>query len=220
MQPTMLVFDLDPGPPANIVQCCEVGLQLHELFLQLGLESSPKTSGSKGLQVYIPLNSAVTYEQTKPFAHAVARWLEEQAPKGIVSDMKKSLRVNKVFVDWSQNDDHKTTVCVYSLRAKERPTVSTSVTWDEVKECLEERSPDSLVFTSDQVLERVGKFGDLFEPVLTLKQRLPANAKLPARMAELYEKYAPKKRETASSKANKSVSVSSAPRSARKVKKA
>ncbi|PYX81759.1 MAG: ATP-dependent DNA ligase, partial [Acidobacteria bacterium] len=133
LQPTMLVFDLDPGPPADIVLCCQVGLWLRQIFEQLGLETFPKTSGSKGLQVYLPLNTPVTYEQTKPFAHELARILERQHPQIIVSDMKKSLRAGKVFVDWSQNDDHKTTVCVYSLRAKERPMVSTPVTWQEVE---------------------------------------------------------------------------------------
>jgi bifunctional non-homologous end joining protein LigD len=173
-RPTVIAFDLDPGPPANIVQCCRVGLWIRAIFEQFGLQSFAKTSGSKGLQVYVPLNTAVTYEQTKPFAKAIARLLEEQHPDLIVSDMKKSLRVNKVFVDWSQNDDHKTTVNVYSLRAKDQPTVSTPVTWQEVENCLKKGDPEMLVFTSDQVLSRVEKFGDLFEPVLKLKQKLPS----------------------------------------------
>ena len=133
----MMVFDLDPGPPADIVACCRVGLWLRDLFEQLGLESFAKTSGSKGLQVYVPLNDPVTYDDTKPFARAVAELLEKQHPKQIVSRMTKSLRGGKVLIDWSQNDEHKTTVCVYSLRAKERPTVSTPVTWDEVADALE-----------------------------------------------------------------------------------
>jgi bifunctional non-homologous end joining protein LigD len=116
----------------------------------------------------------VTYDQTKPFAKAVARLLEGRYPDQVVSDMKKPLRANKVFVDWSQNDDHKTTICVYSLRAKERPTVSTPVTWKEVETCLKKGDPELLVFTSDQVLQRIEKMGDLFEPVLKLKQKLPA----------------------------------------------
>jgi len=172
-QPTMLVFDLDPGAPANIVQCCQVGLWLRSIMENFGLQAFPKTSGSKGLQVYVPLNTTVTYEQTKPFAQALARLLEREHPDMVVSDMKKSLRVNKVFVDWSQNDDHKTTVCVYSLRAKERPTVSTPVTWDEVESCLKKKDPNALVFESAQVLQRVDRLGDLFEPVLKLKQKLP-----------------------------------------------
>lgn len=173
LQPTMLVFDLDPGAPANIVQCCQVGLWLRSIMENSGLQAFPKTSGSKGLQVYVPLNTTVTYDQTKPFAQALARRLEREHPDMVVSDMKKSLRVNKVFVDWSQNDDHKTTVCVYSLRAKERPTVSAPVTWDEVEICLKKKDPSALVFESAQVLERVERLGDLFEPVLKLKQKLP-----------------------------------------------
>jgi bifunctional non-homologous end joining protein LigD len=172
-RPTVIAFDLDPGPPATIVQCCQVALWVREIFAQLALQAFPKTSGSKGLQVYVPLNTKVTYEQTKPFARAIARLLEERHPSLVVSDMKKSLRVNKVFVDWSQNDDHKTTVNVYSLRAKDQPTVSTPVTWEEVKDCLEKDSPELLEFTSDKVLQRVEKLGDLFEPVLKLKQKLP-----------------------------------------------
>ena len=172
-QPTFLVFDLDPGAPANMVQCCQVGLWVRKIFDKLGLESFPKTSGSKGLQVYVPLNTAVTYERTKPFAKEIARVLERAYPDRVVSDMKKALRTNKVFVDWSQNDQYKTTVCVYSLRAKERPTVSTPVTWKEVEQCLTKKDADLLVFTSDQTLARVEKHGDLFEPVLKLKQRLP-----------------------------------------------
>jgi bifunctional non-homologous end joining protein LigD len=174
LRPTVIAFDLDPGPPANIVQCCQVGLWIRAIFEQFGLAAFPKTSGSKGLQVYIPLNTAVTYEQTKPFAKAIARLLEEQHPDLIVSDMKKALRVNKVFVDWSQNDNYKTTVNVYSLRAKDQPTVSTPVTWQEVEDCLKKGDPELLVFTAEQVLNRVEKFGDLFEPVLKLKQKLPA----------------------------------------------
>ena len=177
-RPTFIVFDLDPGPPADIVLCCQVGLWVRDIFSNFGLESFAKTSGSKGLQVYVPLNSAVTYDQTKPFAHELARVLERQHTDLIVSDMKKVLRTGKVFVDWSQNDDYKTTVCVYSLRAKEQPTVSTPVSWDEVEQCLKKKDAQLLVFTSEQVLKRVDKMGDLFEPVLKLKQKLPAIEKL------------------------------------------
>jgi bifunctional non-homologous end joining protein LigD len=172
-RPTVIAFDLDPGPPANIVQCCQVGLWVREIFAGFGLEAFPKTSGSKGLQIYVPLNTAVTYDQTKPFAKAIARLLETRYPDRVVSDMKKALRTNKVFVDWSQNDDYKTTVCVYSLRAKDKPTVSTPVTWKEVESCLKSGNPEELVFVSDEVLKRVEKLGDLFEPVLKLKQKLP-----------------------------------------------
>jgi len=173
MRPTFIVFDLDPGEPANIVQCCQVGLWVRDVFARLGLKSFAKTSGSKGLQVYIPLNTPVTYDDTKPFAHELARLLERQHRDLVVSDMKKALRVGKILVDWSQNDDHKTTICVYSLRAKERPTVSTPVTWEEVENCLTKKDPNLLVFDSNQALERMKQHGDLFEPVLKMKQKLP-----------------------------------------------
>lgn len=172
-EPTMMVFDLDPGSPADIVLCCQVAFWLRDLFDRFNLKAFAKTSGSKGLQIYVPLNTPVTYEETKGFSHALARLLEEEHPDLIVSDMKKSLRTGKIFVDWSQNDEHKTTVNVYSLRAKERPTVSTPVTWEEVEKCLEKKDANLLVFDSAQVLARVAKMGDIFEPVLTLKQRLP-----------------------------------------------
>jgi bifunctional non-homologous end joining protein LigD len=172
LEPCFLVFDLDPGPPANIVQCCQVGLWVWEIFSNLKMESFAKTSGSKGLQIYVPLNTAVTYDQTKSFAHELARLLERQRPELVVSDMKKALRTGKVLVDWSQNDDHKTTVCVYSLRAKERPTASTPVKWSEVEKCLKKGDPSLLAFSSDDVLERAKKDGDLFEPVLSLKQKM------------------------------------------------
>jgi len=174
-RPAVLAFDLDPGPPANIVQCCQVGLLVKDLFDAMGLQSFPKTSGSKGLQIYVPLNTAMTYERTKPFAHAVARLLEKQFPKLVVSKMQKNLRPGKILVDWSQNDDHKTTSNVYSLRAKEQPTVSTPVTWEEVEAATKKKKAKNLplTFRSDEVLKRVDKLGDLFAPVLTLKQKLP-----------------------------------------------
>ncbi|MBZ5570508.1 MAG: non-homologous end-joining DNA ligase [Acidobacteriia bacterium] len=172
-RPTMMVFDLDPGPPANIVQCCQVGLWLREIFEHFGLQSFPKTSGSKGLQIYVPLNTPISYDVTKTFANALARLLEHDHKELVVSDMKKELRLGKVLVDWSQNDEHKTTISVYSLRARERPTVSTPVTWEEVERTLKKRDASVLVFEAGQVLERVEKMGDLFAPVLSLKQRLP-----------------------------------------------
>ncbi len=171
--PTMMVFDLDPGPPANIVQCCQVGIWLREIFDHFGLPSFPKTSGSKGLQIYVPLNTPTTYESTKTFARALAQLLEQEHPKMVVSDMKKSLRTGKVFVDWSQNDEHKTTVAVYSLRAREHPTVSTPVSWEEVEITLRKKDANRLVFEARQTVARVEKMGDLFAPVLKLKQRLP-----------------------------------------------
>ena len=172
-EPTMIVFDLDPGPPATIVQCSQVGLWVRDIFAHFGLQSFPKTSGSKGLQVYVPLNTPVKYEATKMFAHALAQLLEQEHGDLVLSDMKKELRKGKIFVDWSQNDEHKTTISVYSLRARERPTVSTPVTWEEVERCWKKKEANLLVFDAGQVLERVEKMGDLFAPVQTLKQRLP-----------------------------------------------
>jgi bifunctional non-homologous end joining protein LigD len=171
--PTIIAFDLDPGAPANIVQCCQVGLWLREIFDHFGLQSFPKTSGSKGLQIYVPLNHPTSYDVTKPFAHALARLLENEHRDLVVSDMKKNLRVGKVFVDWSQNDEHKTTISVYSLRARERPTVSTPVTWEEVGGTVKKKDASHLVFEAEDVLKRVDKLGDLFAPVQTLQQRLP-----------------------------------------------
>ena len=171
--PTMLAFDLDPGPPATIVECAEVACRLREAFDHFGLVAFPKTSGSKGMQLYVPLNTPTEYRATKPFAHGIAQVLERRDPALVVSEMRKDLRPGKVFIDWSQNDEHKTTVCVYSLRARERPTVSTPVTWEEVEAVLRSRDPDELAFTSDEVLSRVAEQGDCFAPVLELEQELP-----------------------------------------------
>jgi bifunctional non-homologous end joining protein LigD len=171
--PRSMVFDLDPGPPADIVQCCQVGIWLRDIFQHFGLQSFPKTSGSKGLQIYVPLNTPTSYEATKTFAHALARLLESDHRELVVSDMKKQLRVGKVLVDWSQNDEHKTTVSVYSLRARERPTVSTPVKWEEVERALKKKDANLLVYEAGQVLDRVKEMGDLFEPVVRLKQKLP-----------------------------------------------
>jgi bifunctional non-homologous end joining protein LigD len=180
-QPTVLAFDLDPGPPADVLDCCRVGLRLRELFGHFGVECFPKTSGSKGLQVYAPLNNrAATYEGdggkrqgTKPFARAIAQLLEKQTPDLVVSKMKKVERKGKVFVDWSQNHRRKTTIAVYSLRARERPTVSTPVTWEEVEKALKKDDASLLVFEAADVLTRIEQHGDLFAPVLELKQELP-----------------------------------------------
>ena len=172
--PTILAFDLDPGPPATIVECAHVALRLREVFAHFGLQGFPKTSGSKGMQVYVPLNVPATYKQTKGFAQAVAQLLERRHRELVVSEMRKDLRPGKVFVDWSQNDEHKTTVATYSLRAKERPTVSTPLRWEEVEAVIESGDPDDLVFTSADVLERVAEHGDLFAGVEELEQELPA----------------------------------------------
>jgi len=173
-RPTMMVFDLDPGAPAGIVECCEVGLVLHGLFEQLGLESLAKTSGSKGLQVYVPLNTPVDYSATKPFAKRVAESLEQRMPELVVSRMTKKLRPGKVLVDWSQNDQHKTTANVYSLRARERPTVSTPVSWEEVAACREEGDNDLLTFEARALLARAEDQGDVFAAALSVKQQLPS----------------------------------------------
>jgi bifunctional non-homologous end joining protein LigD len=173
-RPTVLAFDLDPGPPADIVDCCRVALRLRDLFGHFGVESFPKTSGSKGMQVYVPLNSKkVSYDTTKPFAKAIAQLLEKQTPDLVLSKMKKVEREGKVFVDWSQNHRSKTTIAVYSLRARERPTASTPLAWDEVEAAANSGDGSSLVFEADAVLERIERHGDLFAPVLELEQELP-----------------------------------------------
>jgi bifunctional non-homologous end joining protein LigD len=169
-RPTVMAFDLDPGEPAGLAECCEVALLLRDALGQIGLDSYAKTSGSKGLQVYVPLNTEVDYDHgTKRLSQALARHLEAQHPKLIVSTQKKELRTGKVLIDWSQNDEHKTTVAVYSLRARERPTVSTPLLWEEV----ERGDADALVFDAADVVERVNEHGDLFAPVIEQEQRLP-----------------------------------------------
>jgi bifunctional non-homologous end joining protein LigD len=171
--PTMLVFDLDPGAPAALPECCEVALVLKGLFAQLRLESVAKVSGSKGMQVYVPLNSGASYAQTKPWARSVAEALEQRLPKLVVSRMTKRLREGRVLVDWSQNDAHKTTVTVYSMRARDRPRVSAPVTWEEVAACRDARDPEMLSFGPEQVLERVVRHGDLFAMLQSTTQALP-----------------------------------------------
>ena len=172
-RPTVIAFDLDPGPPASAVECAQVALRLRGLFGELGLECFPKHSGSKGIQVYVPLNSEVGYEQTKTYARAVAQALERAEPELVVSQQKKELRKGKVLVDWSQNDYSKTTVAAYSLRCRERPWASAPLRWDEVDALADGGDPESVRFEASQVLERVAEHGDLFAPVLTLEQELP-----------------------------------------------
>jgi len=200
-RPTALVFDLDPGPPADIVDCCQVGIKIRDLFTALKLKCFAKTSGSKGLQIVVPLNTPVTYAKTKAFAKALAEMFAHRFPDQVVSLMKKDLREGKVFIDWSQNDDKKTTVAVYSMRAKDIPSVSTPVTWAEVqkaaagphgpgaakakakgkgsKTAKEAAKKGPLVFEAEDVIKRVKKQGDLFAEVLTLKQTLPAFGVVP-----------------------------------------
>ncbi|HTY97284.1 MAG TPA: DNA ligase D [Solirubrobacteraceae bacterium] len=173
-RPTSMVFDLDPGAPATAIECCRVALTLHGTFERLGLQSFAKTSGSKGLQVYVPLNRPdAGYRQTKTFARTVAELLEQSDPELVVSRMTKSRRAGKVLIDWSQNDARKTTVCAYSLRAVEGPGISTPVSWEEVSAALDGGDPARLAFTPAQVLERIAATGDLFAGVLSLVQSLP-----------------------------------------------
>jgi len=173
-QPSFLVFDLDPGAPAGLVECCKVGLRVRDLFGAFGLEGVPKVSGGKGMQVYFPLNTKVTYEQTNPFAKAVAQLLEKQTPKEVISKMAKVDRRRKVLVDWSQNHQKKTTIGVYSLRAREHPTASMPLHWSEVERAAKRGKADHLHFEIPAAIKRLEKEGDLFLPVLSLKQKLPA----------------------------------------------
>lgn len=173
-RPTVMVFDLDPGPGTDIIDCADIGLALRELLRRQSLDCFAKTSGSKGLQLYVPLNTATTFDQTKACARAIAEQIVRQMPEKAVSQMAKRLRDKKVFIDWVQNDDHKTTVCVYSLRAKAHPTVSTPVKWSEVEQAAKSRRAADLEFEAGEVVKRIKKFGDLFAPVLKLKQKLPA----------------------------------------------
>ena len=168
--PDLMVFDLDPGPPATVVECCEVAQHVREALDDDGLASYPKTSGSKGLQLYVPLDGSAPWQNVHAYARALAQRLENDLPKLVVWNMKKELRTGKVLVDWSQNNAAKTTIAVYSLRARSAPTVSTPVTWDEVERC---RKPDDLRFVSDDVLARVEDMGDLFAPCLQGGQSLP-----------------------------------------------
>lgn len=171
--PRALVFDLDPGPGASIVDCCRVAMAVRDVLARFEIQACCKTSGSKGLQMYAPLADDASYDETKPFARWLARFLEQHLPDLVVSKMAKELRHRKVLIDWSQNDQAKTTVGVYSLRARPRPSVSTPVDWDEVEACERSDDPETLVFLADETLARVRDRGDLFAPLLTLQQRLP-----------------------------------------------
>jgi len=173
-RPRVVAFDFDPGAPAALAECCRVALWLRELLAGLGLRCFPKTSGSKGMQVYVPLNCAISYEETRPFALAVARLLEEGHPRQVVSRMAKAERRGRVFIDWSQNERSKTTVCAYSLRATAHPRVSTPLEWEEVERCAESLDAEALQFGPEALLARVEAAGDLFAPVNELEQRLPA----------------------------------------------
>jgi bifunctional non-homologous end joining protein LigD len=171
--PTTLAFDLDPGAPADIVDCADVALWLRDVLDSVGLVGFAKTSGSKGMQVYVPLNSPTTYEHSSGFALAVGQLLSKQHPERVLVEMTKAKRRGKVFVDWSQNNRAKTTIGVYSLRARERPTVSTPMTWDEVEQLSADRDAASVAFEAADVLARIEENGDLFGPVVDLVQELP-----------------------------------------------
>ena len=172
--PRAVVFDLDPGMPADVMDCAELALTIRGMLGGAGLTTFVKTSGSKGMQLYLPLNDpGADYERTKTFAHRLARMLEKEMPGQVVSRMKKSLREGKVFVDWSQNVRHKTTVCAYSMRARPKPSVSTPVTWEEVESAVDAADAGQLTFGPDDVIARIEAQGDLFRELLVLEQELP-----------------------------------------------
>ena len=171
--PTSVVFDLDPGPGTDVLDCAGIAVTIRDTLAQSGLETVVKTSGSKGMQLYVPLNTKVDYDQTKGFAHSLARAFEELMPDQVVSRMKKSLRDGKIFIDWSQNVEHKTTVCVYSMRARSEPSVSTPLSWPEVEAALDAGDAGMLSFGPEEVLSRIEGDGDLFRPLLELRQKLP-----------------------------------------------
>ncbi|HEU4598932.1 MAG TPA: non-homologous end-joining DNA ligase, partial [Solirubrobacterales bacterium] len=173
-RPTVVAFDLDPGPPADIVDCSRVALRLREVLAHFELECFAKTSGSKGMQLYVPLNTKTSYEETRPFSQAIAQLIAKQTPETVLAKMgKKTDRSGKVLIDWYQNNERKTTIAVYSLRARERPTCSTPVSWEEVEAAAEAGDGASLVFETGDVLRRIEEHGDLFAPVLELEQELP-----------------------------------------------
>jgi len=172
-EPDLMVFDLDPGAPADLVDCCRVAIDLRARLDAFGLSALVKTSGAKGLQLYVPIGGGARYGETKTFARELAQCLEADDPRHVVSNMRKELRTGKVFIDWSQNDPHKTTICVYSLRARERPTVSLPVTWREVQAVAHHGRSEAIVFEADDALSRVARKGDLFAPALKAPQRLP-----------------------------------------------
>lgn len=173
--PASLVFDLDPGAGTDIFDCIEVALLLRSVLEQLRLESFPKVSGSKGIQLYVPLNTSTSYDATQPFAHTVAQMMEQRYPKLAVAVMPKEKRAGKVFIDWSQNSDYKTTVGVYSMRAKNpRPFISMPLTWHEMEAARKRKKAEALYFEPQAALRRLSKVGDLFAPVLELRQKLPS----------------------------------------------
>jgi bifunctional non-homologous end joining protein LigD len=172
-RPCSLIFDLDPGAPADVIDCAHVALRLRALFSQLGLDCYAKTSGSKGLHLHAPLNGTATFAESRPFAKAVAEVMEARFPDEVVSRQAKARRAGRVLIDWSQNDPHKTTASVYSLRAREQPTASTPLEWEEVEAAAEAGNAAALVFTIDDLRRRIAAKGDLYAPLLSQKQELP-----------------------------------------------
>jgi bifunctional non-homologous end joining protein LigD len=166
-----IAFDFDPGPDITVVDCARLALRLRDMLSDFGLKAFPKTSGGKGFHVYAPLNASFTFEQTKHFAKSVAMTFAKDDPNHVTADMSKAKRGGRIFIDWSQNDRHKTTVCVYSIRARETPSVSTPLAWEEVEDAVKANRDAAMKFDAPAVLKRVEKLGDLFKPVLTLKQR-------------------------------------------------
>ena len=171
--PTMVVYDLDPGPNTSIVECAQIALVLVDVLDLVGLKGWPKTSGGKGMQIYVPLNTPHTHQHASGFARATGQLIERDMPDRVTTTMAKSARPGKIFIDWSQNSRHKTTIAPYSLRARPEPTVSTPVTWDEVSDCAD---GEPLSFTAPDVLERVAALGDLFAPTVSVEQELPGPA--------------------------------------------
>jgi bifunctional non-homologous end joining protein LigD len=170
--PRAVVFDFDPGPGTDIATCSQIALRVREVLDAVGLDGFCKTSGSKGMQLYVPLNTgSATHEDAARFAKAVGAVLEQQTPDEVTTTMAKVERPGKIFVDWSQNAFHKTTIAPYSLRARPEPTVSTPVAWDEVERCA--AGDAELRFEASDVLARVAEHGDLFAPLLSFEQTLP-----------------------------------------------
>ncbi len=177
-RPTMVAFDLDPGEGTDVLDCAAAAVRLREILAGLGLQCYAKTSGGKGLHVLVPLNTPVSFEETKDFAHAVALIMQERYPDAVTANMRKALRQGKIFIDWSQNDAHKTTVCAYSLRAQPRPTVSAPVTWEELAAAIGAKDPALLYFEAADVLARTRQDGDLLQPMVLSEQELPDVARM------------------------------------------
>jgi bifunctional non-homologous end joining protein LigD len=172
-RPTMIVLDLDPGPGREVLDCARAALRLRDILAELDLRCLVKTSGGKGLHLYIPLNSPATYEQTQPFAKALALLMAREDPQRYTAIMARAERGGKVYIDWAQNTLHKTTVCAYSMRAREEPGVSTPVSFDELAEAVSRRRAGRMRFGPRQVLDRVREHGDLFAEALKIRQKLP-----------------------------------------------